>query len=138
MARVTRRKEVRGRRVQAYLLGAPLTLAIVAVNVGVYVAQKVSGQWHAEIDNLWHTLGFHRSNVLHGEVWRVFTPNLIHTIKQGHGPPGLGHLVFNMLTLLAFGPKAEQIFGRLRYLALYFVCGTVAFGWLVLAHPHQG
>src|SRR5437588_695855 len=92
----------------------------------------------APIANVWHALGFHRSSVLRGQFWRVFTPNLIHTINSGHGPPGLAHLLFNMSVLVVFGPKAEQRFGRLLFFAGYVVCGTFAYGWMVIAHPLQG
>jgi membrane associated rhomboid family serine protease len=114
---------------------APATLTVVAVSVAIYVAQRLSGTWHGETDNVWHALGYHRSSILHGQVWRVFTPNLIHTIHQDQGPPGLGHLIFNMITLLGFGPAAERIFGWRRFLVIYVVCGSVAYGWLLLARP---
>src|SRR5207244_2469089 len=36
------------------------------------------------------------------------------------------------------GPKAEQRFGHLLFFAGYVVCGTFAYGWMVIAHPLQG
>ncbi|MFW5417271.1 rhomboid family intramembrane serine protease [Nocardiopsis sp. CNT-189] len=41
-----------------------------------------------------------------------------------HG--GVAHLLGNMVYLFVFGPVVEDRLGRLRYLALYLVCGLVS------------
>ena len=50
-----------------------------------------------------------------GEVWRFFTPLLLHD--------GLLHIGFNMYALLIFGVGLERHFGHGRFLLLYLLAG---------------
>jgi len=52
----------------------------------------------------------------------VLRPWTVVTYMFLHG--GLGHLFFNMLGLLVFGPPLERRFGGKRFLGLYFVGGV--------------
>ena len=45
-----------------------------------------------------------------------------------HDPTGIGHLLFNMLTLFFLGPQIEQSLGKQRFLIFYFICGFAAMG----------
>lgn len=53
-----------------------------------------------------------------GEVWRVFTPCILHS--------GLLHILFNMLWLWLLGKQVEQKVGKWRYLAMTLVIGVVS------------
>lgn len=52
-----------------------------------------------------------------GQLWRLFTPALLHG--------SITHIFFNMYALLSFGTNLEQYFGRWRFLTLY-VLGAFA------------
>ena len=46
-----------------------------------------------------------------GQLWRLFTPALLHG--------SIPHIFFNMYALLSFGTSLEQYFGRQRFFLLY-------------------
>ena len=50
----------------------------------------------------------------------------MHAPFQGGGL-GITHILFNMLTLVSFGPVLEQVLGERKYLILYFACGLGAY-----------
>lgn len=53
-----------------------------------------------------------------GAWWQVVTSAFVHANAM--------HIGFNMLALWFLGPQLERIFGRLRFLALYFVSALAA------------
>jgi GlpG protein len=53
-----------------------------------------------------------------GQVWRLFTPALLHG--------DIFHLAFNMLWLLVLGSQIERIVGSVRYLVLIAILGIVS------------
>lgn len=57
------------------------------------------------------------ASIKRGEVWRVFTPMLLHGSMM--------HLAFNMLNLVFLGGVVERIQGRWFFLFLFLVCGGV-------------
>ena len=50
-----------------------------------------------------------------GQLWRFFTPVLLHA--------SIPHILFNMYALLAFGAGLERHFGHVRFLILYVLAG---------------
>ena len=50
-----------------------------------------------------------------GEWWRLLTSTFIHI--------GFMHLLFNAFALFQLGPEAERLFGRGRFLVIYFLAG---------------
>ncbi len=65
------------------------------------------------------------------KVWQLITHMFMHA-PMGQGI-GLTHILFNMLTLLSFGPVLEQVLGDRKYIILYFASGIGAYalncGW---------
>lgn len=65
------------------------------------------------------------------KVWQIITHMFMHA-PMGQGI-GLTHILFNMLTLLSFGPVLEQVLGERKYIILYFASGIGAYllncGW---------
>lgn len=53
--------------------------------------------------------------ILHGQVWRLLTPLLLHV--------SIVHIGFNMYALWIFGIGLERNFGHWRFLALYLLGG---------------
>lgn len=50
-----------------------------------------------------------------GEVWRLLTSIFLHG--------GIAHIAFNMLSLYNVGASMERVYGRQRYLTIYFGSG---------------
>lgn len=95
----------------------PVTHALLAINVGVFVAMLFAGAglWHApnEVQLAWGA-NFGPATE-DGQWWRLATAMFLHF--------GLLHLGVNMLALLEAGRFVERHYGSLRFLALYFCAG---------------
>ena len=104
-------------RVYVIELG-PVTLLLILASVAVFALPKF-GLKPAWLDQLWISetpLTF--SEILKGEVWRLFTPILIHG--------GLLHLAFNVLCLLDLGGMIERRHGSLRMGLLVLLLAAVS------------
>jgi GlpG protein len=104
-------------RVYVIELG-PVTLMLILASVAVFALPKfgVNPAW---LNQLWISetpLTF--SEVLKGEVWRLFTPILIHG--------GVLHLAFNVLCLLDLGGMIERRHGSLRFGVLVLLLAVVS------------
>jgi membrane associated rhomboid family serine protease len=88
----------------------PVVIAIVAVNVVAFVASGFGrtsvldrfGEWPAAIHSEHQYYRFLDSMFLHFNV---------------------GHILFNMISLIIVGPAVEVLLGKSRFLALYLVAG---------------
>ncbi len=98
-----------------------LTYVLVGLTVLFYLGQVVLKQIFG-FDLLFYLLGKVNEAILLGEVWRLFTPALL------HGSPL--HLLANMYALYILGRSNETINGHLRFGLLYLVS---AFGGNVLS-----
>lgn len=70
--------------------------------------------------------------IIRGELWRLFTPALLHG--------SILHIGFNMYALLVIGSGLERFFGHGRYLGLYLAgafAGNV-FSFLLTPNPSLG
>jgi rhomboid protease GluP len=106
-----------------------LTLALVALNVAVFLAMAVTGvsifsprtidlvEWGASYGPL--TIGH--------QWWRLGAAMMLHI--------GLFHLVMNMLCLLSLGPLAESAFGTWGFLGVYVLSGLGGTVASLLVHP---
>jgi rhomboid protease GluP len=109
-----------------------ITIALIAINVLVFGAMVATGvsfteptpldalNWGADFGPV--TLGAH-------QYWRMLTSTFVHF--------GIIHIAFNMYVLYQIGPFIEIVFGRARYLVIYFVAGlagSVASLWM---HPNS-
>lgn len=56
-------------------------------------------------------------NIVNGEYWRLVTPIFLHG--------GIAHLLINCFSLNAIGSITENIFGRRRFLVIYFSAGIL-------------
>jgi rhomboid protease GluP len=108
----------------------PVTAALAAINVGVFVAMAIGGvsvldpsgsdlvRWGGNIGVL--TLG--------GDYWRLLSAAFVHG--------GIIHIVLNMWCLLSFGQLSERLFGRWQTAAIYLLTG-VGGNLLSLAHAPE-
>ena len=120
------------------LSGPIVTLALIGVNVGIYVLELLMGSglnaqsgWIYEhgvlvssaVDSAGQVVG-----VSEGEWWRLITASFLH-----YGPL---HLGLNMLVLWFIGPPLEEYFGHGRYLLVYLVSGLAGSAGALIWSPN--
>lgn len=91
----------------------PVTKIIIFINVGIFLLSYIV------FPNLMYYLAayFPLSNSF--QPWQIIT----HMFTHG----GWMHLLFNMFTLLSFGPVLEKVLGQKKYILFYFACGLGSF-----------
>jgi membrane associated rhomboid family serine protease len=95
-----------------------ILLNVVVFGVTVYQAQDLAQNQNSELFADWY---LSPGMVAFGEWWRLFTAGFLH-----YGPI---HIALNMMGLYVLGRELEPEFGRLRFIAVYFVSllgGSVA------------
>jgi len=92
------------------------TYVLVAVNVAVYAFTSIlSGGFFSINEEVLTLFGQKNSLVMSGWYWQLFTSMFVHA--------DLIHLLGNMLFLLVFGLRAEDLFSDVAYLTVYFASG---------------
>jgi membrane associated rhomboid family serine protease len=106
-----------------------ITIALITVNVGVYVAELAAGgdtngtgSTIFEKGVLWAPL------VAQGDWWRLLTAAFLHY--------GLFHLAVNMYSLYWVGTLLEQVIGRWQFLLLYLAAGLAGSAGALIATPN--
>src|SRR5450759_1829743 len=94
-----------------------ITYILIAINVAVYIYTSVAGgNWLNTSDSVIFQWGQVNGLVLYyGWYWQLFTSMFVHAT--------IAHLVGNMLFLLIFGLRAEEMFSLPEYLGVYFIGG---------------
>ncbi|HZT93269.1 MAG TPA: rhomboid family intramembrane serine protease [Gaiellaceae bacterium] len=121
------------RRAQGVALAsgnAPITRALIAVNVGIYlltVAQG-GGGLNSPGGSLFYKWILYGPAVANGGWYRLITAMFLHA--------SIIHIAFNMYALWVIGTPVEQYLGRARYLGLYFVSGLAGSAGGLLQAPH--
>lgn len=117
------------------------TTALIAVNVIIFIASVVvagllTGRFLdniVEINNgVLYILGAKDNTAIlrYGQYYRLLTSMFLHG--------GIIHLAFNMYALYALGDTIESIYGRTKYLIIYFVSGIVASIFSLICSPYMG
>ncbi len=90
---------------------------LIISNTGIFVLQYL---FPRSLGGMLTTLfSLYLAGVVKGlYVWQVFTYMFLHG--------GIGHLLFNMLTLWFFAAQLERDWGTKRFLKYYFYCGIAA------------
>jgi membrane associated rhomboid family serine protease len=93
-----------------------VTTTLIAVNVLIFLvtvvqAKSLFDNGNSQLSQLGQLQVF--PTLGGGEWWRIFTSGFLH-----YGPI---HIAANMFSLWMMGRALEQVFGRTRYLALYFI-----------------
>ena len=99
------------------------TSALITIICGAYLLNMLS-------PSLEGNLFLYKFAVENGQWYRLFTVGLVHA--------GLLHLGFNMFALHALGQPVEQVFGKARFLIIFFaslLAGSVAS--ITFAAPNQ-
>ena len=92
-----------------------LVRKLILINAGVYLAMLVLGVVSFRLrGDLYQIFGLVPGKVLGGFwIWQIVTYGFLHS--------GLFHLIYNMFALWMFGTELESVWGRRRFLQLYFV-----------------
>jgi rhomboid protease GluP len=98
---------------------SPAVLAIIAINVAVYVLEFVLG------DPFIIRFASAPANVaFRDEYYRLITPMFLHAPLGASF--GILHILFNMYILRIYGPQVEGAFGTPRFSVMYLTAGFVA------------
>jgi membrane associated rhomboid family serine protease len=116
---------------------APVTRALIAINVAVYLLTVAQGAGlnapGGSLFNKMFLLGSNRFLPGFGDLahdhqwWRLVTSMFLHE--------NIVHIGFNMVALYFIGTPVEQYLGRARYIGLYFVSGLAGSAGAVLQAP---
>jgi rhomboid protease GluP len=107
-----------------------ITIALIAINVLVFLAMVASGVSFTQPTTLdifkWGG-DFGPATVGQHQWWRLLTSCFLHF--------GIIHIGMNMYVLYLIGPFIETVFGRTRYLVIYFLAGLAGSIVSVWVHP---
>ena len=107
---------------------APVTRALIAINVAVYLLTASQGAgFNAPGGRLFDKFFLAGPLVADGGWWRLVTAMFLHA--------SLLHIAFNMYALWIIGTPVEQYLGRARYLGLYFVSGLAGSAGALVQSP---
>lgn len=97
-----------------------VTYAIIAINILYFLVSAVlSGSLFDININVLVFLGAkYNHGIQNGQLYRLVTCMFLHG--------GFVHIALNMYALYAIGPLVEKIFGRWKFLIIYFVSGIVS------------
>ena len=93
--------------------GPLVSQAIIALTVGVFGYTLLGGP---DGERLLELLALDKPALADGDLWRLVTPLLVHA--------NVLHIFFNMYALWIAGPLVEGIYGSVRLLAMYILCGV--------------
>jgi membrane associated rhomboid family serine protease len=98
-----------------------VTLTLIGINVLAYLGEIVSPSFVDRFQMIGDAPpGYLPVGVAHGEWYRLITAAFLH-LPLSVGTFGITHILFNMWALWVLGPQLEQVLGRVRYIALYFL-----------------
>lgn len=116
-------RTVFGGRVRAST--STVTYTLIAVNVGVFVAQLATSGSRLVLEYGMVPTGV----AAFGEWWRLITSAFL------HAPGSIFHILFNMWALFVLGPSLEALLGRLRFAALYGLSALGGSALILLSGP---
>lgn len=94
---------------------APCTVAIIAINVVVFIGLSFYGKTEDASFMLAHGAMYIPAMVMDGEYYRMFTSLFLHF--------GITHLGNNMLILFAMGWNLEEEMGKVKFVLIYLLSG---------------
>lgn len=101
--------------------GAPVTVALIVLNVAVYIVEKI---W----PNVFQYLAM-SPQAGYLEPWRLLTTTFVHS--------GFWHILFNMMMLYFLGAAVERAWGHWKFASIYLLsalAGSLAVvGWVFAA-----
>lgn len=104
----------------------PLTLMLITTNVVVFVWQIAIGALESR-EAIIAAGALEREHLLHGEVWRLFSPLFLHG--------SIDHLVGNCFALYVLGIASEHALGFIQFGVIYFFSGFCGSLLSVMVQP---
>ncbi len=101
-------------RIKLPTIPPTVTYSLIGICIVAFIAQVATNAWLGQ-DWLFNLGGKVNSSIVHGELWRLFTPMFLHL--------SIIHIGFNMYALYVIGPQLERYYGHPRYLALFILSG---------------
>ena len=97
-----------------------ITYGIIGINIFIYLLTAIASGNFFDIDiNVLISFGAKENNlILRGEYYRFISCMFLHG--------GLIHVVLNMYALYNIGPLVEEVYGKIKYLIVYFVAGITS------------
>jgi rhomboid protease GluP len=93
-----------------------ITYILIALNIAFYVYTSIAGgDFVSTSDSMLLQYGQITALILDGQYYRLITSMFVHA--------SIAHLAGNMLFLLVFGLRAEEMFSLPEYLAVYLLGG---------------
>ncbi|GCE47238.1 membrane associated rhomboid family serine protease [Thermosporothrix hazakensis] len=97
-----------------------VTYTIIGINVLIYLLISILMIVAPDLASLIYGYGVLAPTSLQdGEIWRLITSMFLHAPP----PSGILHIGLNMLSLLFMGRDVEILFGKWRFLLIYFLAG---------------
>ncbi|QQK75209.1 rhomboid family intramembrane serine protease [Salicibibacter cibarius] len=110
---------VRNESFYSFTRNYPVITTLLSIHLILFLVVTL-GQWGIFPPGLfveYYFVGFNAA-IFAGEWWRLFTPIFLHL--------GLQHVLFNSFALFLFGPALEQMLGKVKFIAFYFLTGVTA------------
>jgi rhomboid protease GluP len=93
-----------------------VTYLLITVNVAVYIyTSLLSGNALTTSDAVLSQYGQNNLSVMNGAYWQLFTSMFVHV--------SIVHIFGNMLFLLIFGLRTEEMFNPAEYVSIYVLSG---------------
>jgi membrane associated rhomboid family serine protease len=107
---------------------APVTKALIAINVAIYLIGASQGRgFNDPGGSLYSKLWLDAPDLHNGGWWRLLTAMFLHA--------SIAHIAFNMFALYLIGTPVEQYLGPVRYLGLYLVSGLAGSAGALIQTP---
>ena len=108
----------------------PATIALIAINVGVFLIEIATGAGGLSLNSggaIFDNFSTLSPKIADGEWYRLITGAFLHY--------GIIHIAFNMYALYILGQLLEPAFGTPRFLALYFASMLAGSLGVVVLNP---
>jgi len=94
-----------------------ITFSIIGINLIVFMVSAFMSKDFMNVDGqvLLDLGGKFGPLIDKGEIYRLFTSNFLHG--------GIIHIAFNMYALYSIGPQVEELYGKWKYIIIYFLSG---------------
>ncbi len=98
----------------------PVTAMLIALNVLVFAAQS-SADFAGRVP-IYQNFALSIEGLRHGHAWQLITFQFLHLpLEDG----GIFHLLGNLFVIYVFGKRVEEAIGRINFLKLYLLSGTL-------------